>query len=624
MQRSHEPSPPCLREIFPDLLIHADGTNVGVLRQGSAALLVNAGNEGLAAALREAGVERVDRVLFTHHRRELADGLDEVAAAFRPEVGVPEAEEAAFADPDAYWSEPASRWRVLSVRLPYHATHVRAIPPAATFEDGDVIEWGDWTITVLSTPGYTDGSVTYLVRKGDRSAAFTGDLIYGPGMVRDLYCLQRADEKNGHRVGGYHGFMGSMEELVASLEKARCLNADVLVPAHGEVMDRPEDAIRLLIARLRTAYHNYANVSALRWYMPKYFASHSVTAKTLPMQETFPRPPGVRRLLGTVWALVAESRRAILIDPCAEQALDEAQKLMDAGEIEGFDGIWITHYHTDHMAFAEVARTRYDCPVMTDRILADVLENPGAYLLTCMLAKPTKVARPTHDGETWKWENFTLTAHHFPGQTYYHSGLLAVSDAGERYFFSGDSFTPTGIDDYCSWNRNFLGQGVGFEHCVDLVRRLRPDLIFNQHVEFGFRFTEEAWELVLANLRARRRLFVDLLPWDDPNFGTDERWVSAYPYEQSARPGETVDLQVRVLNHSADARAAAVAVDVPDGWGAAPARLEAVCPGKREARLNLAVTVPADAAPGRTVLPIRIVFGGLNLGSFGEAIVEVV
>ena len=38
----------------------------------------------------------------------------------------------------------------------------------------------------------------------------------------------------------------------------------------------------------------------------------------------------------------------------------------------------------------------------------------------------------------------------------YHDGLLVKKDGGESVFFVGDSFTPSGIDDYCLLNRKCM------------------------------------------------------------------------------------------------------------------------------------------------------------------------
>lgn len=601
------------------------GAVTGILRDGDAATLINAPAPGIAQRLRAQGIRRVEKVLMTHHRRDAADGLAEVLEAWSPEVAVPAAERPLFENPSGYWGDPRARWRLLCNHVPYHATHAEPVPVAQAVGEGDALAWRGWRIGVLATPGCTDGSVSYLVRRRDAEGAFafTGDLIWGPGQVRDLYSLQHEVARNGFRVGDYHGFLGAMWTVLESLERVLAATPEALVPAHGVVMTNPAEAAALLRARFEAAYRQYVNISALRWYFPQFFADHRPDAGTLPTQETAPLPPSVRRLNGTTWALVAEDRHAILIDPYCPAAVEAAAQAVASGEIAAYDAIWLTHYHHDHVEGAAAARERFGAPVMTHRLMAEVVEHPDRFLLTCLAPGPTPVAEALEDGHSWRWRNYRLTAYHFPGQTYYHSGLHAVPESGPSLFFAGDTVTPAGIDDYCAWNRNWLGPGLGFERCLRLLRDLRPGLIFNQHVEVGFRFSAEAYDLMLRNLAEREALYRALTPWEHANFGTDEYWVHTYPYEQRAAPGETVAVSVRVWNHAPGQREARVEPVLPAGWQAEPRASGCQCEPGREGSLAFRLRAPDEAAGRRVVIPFRVAFGGVFLGAIRECIVQV-
>ncbi len=607
--------------VVPGIFVDRASCLAGIIVAGDRALVVNPGDPGLGSRLWEAGVRQVEQVLFTHHRRELADGLDELRELGAAEVVVPAAERELFEHPAAYWDNANTRWRLLCGHVPYHVTHVDPIPVARAVAEGDTWEWCGWKITVLATPGYTDGAVSYLVEENGQSVVFCGDLIYAPGMVRDFYCLQHGNEQNGHRVGDYHGFLGSMETILASLRRLP-LQA-VLVPAHGEVIAEPQAAIDLLDERFRAVYRNYGSISALRWYFPAYFAHVQGHGEFLPEQETFPLPPNVIHVSCTTWALVAENRRALLVDVFGPKDLAAATKLVETGQIAGYDGIWITHYHYDHMdTVAEAARV-LDCPVLTDQVMAPVLECPTDWFLTCLSPNAVQVDHPTADGETWRWENYTLTAFHFPGQTLYHSGLFAVPDEGPSLFFAGDAVTPTGIDDYCTWNRNWLGEDVGLAYCLKLLRELDPDMIFNQHVEVGFRFSPEAYEIMLDTLAEREELFAAMLPWEHSNFGTDEYWVHTWPYEQQAVAGDEIRLEVRFFNHAPEMRDAWVAPLLPEGCESEPEVLRLPCRARAESMAVFTIRIAPDQPPGRLVIPFHIEFGGQDLGSFREAVVAV-
>jgi glyoxylase-like metal-dependent hydrolase (beta-lactamase superfamily II) len=115
--------------------------------------------------------------------------------------------------------------------------------------------------------------------------------------------------------------------------------------------------------------------------------------------------------------------------------------MIRTGEINSVDGVWITHYHDDHVDGIGRLVQRFGCPVMTDKNMAEIIEHPDRFFLPCISHASVNVKKKTEHGEKWRWREFDLTAYHFPGQTYYHSGLLAEG-RGKRIFFAGDSFSP--------------------------------------------------------------------------------------------------------------------------------------------------------------------------------------
>jgi hypothetical protein len=331
--------------------------------------------------------------------------------------------------------------------------------------------------------------------------------------------------------------------------------------------------------------------------------------------------------------------------------VDEIKKLIEAGEVRAVEGLWVTHYHDDHVDAIPDFQKAFDCPCITDQHVAEVITDPLAWRLPCISPSVARVDRPTRDGDSWTWHEFRLTAYHLPGQTYYHSGLF-VEGQGLRMLFVGDSFTMAGIDDYCAQNRCWLGPGVGFDRCIELVEKLRPTHLFNCHVDLAFDFTPEECRFMRANLAERVALFGRLFPWDHPNYGMDEPWVRCHPYEQRANPGGKVKLSVVVTNHSAQSRKAACRAVLPRSWHRHPAGastggtgvspvLDASTgkmpvppgvttgwssvdiPAKREALIGLSLQVPTDARPGRYVVPVDLKYDGRVLPQFTEAIVVV-
>ena len=213
-----------------------------------------------------------------------------------------------------------------------------------------------------------------------------------------------------------------------------------------------------------------------------------------------------------------------------------------------------------------------------------------------------------------------MTAYHFPGQTYYHGGLL-VEGRGVRMFFGGDSFTMAGIDDYCSGNRNLLGEDVGYEKCLRLIQELKPTHIFNCHVDPAFDFTDAEIACMLDTLAEREKCYTALFPWDHANYGMDEHWVRCYPYEQEVAPGETAQLRVEITNHSYEPRTATAHPILPASWDMEIAPAETTIPPRTDGYIGFSIPIPQHyEALGRIVIPIDFTYNARPLGQFREAI----
>jgi glyoxylase-like metal-dependent hydrolase (beta-lactamase superfamily II) len=568
--------------------------------------------------LGELGIDHVDAVTFTHHHRDQASGVHALAKA-GTRICVPAAEVDWFANAEAYWDDPAQRWHLYDFH-PHNLMLAQSIPVHEVYNEGDTFEWGGATITVLSTPGHTEGSVSYQVdvrgQKGVERYLFCGDVIYDEGQIWELYSLQK-----GWETRDYHGFLGDRERLFEGLSKIKAANASALIPSHGTIVTAPGRAIDVLRERLTACYEQYVAISALRHYFPEMFVPFEGHNDAMPIRAGEPYPAFVHHI-GTTWIVSSQDGAAFVVDCGAEHVVQEIQEMQARGALGHVEWLWITHYHDDHVDALPKFRETFGCPVVTDESVARVVEQPLAWRLPCISPVQVKVDRRTGHGESWPWHEYTITAYPFPGQTLYHGGLL-VEGRGVRIFFAGDSFTMAGIDDYCAGNRNYLGEGVGFDACVALLQELEPDVILNCHVDAGFSFTDEEYRFMRANLAQRECLYRELFPWDDPNYGMDEHWVRCHPYEQRALPGDEVRLDVVFTNHSGAEREAVCRPVLPAQWQMQVGTKKAVVAPKAEGRIGFVFSLPGDVCPGRWIVPVDVTYGGRRLGPFREAIVVV-
>ncbi|NLE45880.1 MAG: MBL fold metallo-hydrolase [Chloroflexi bacterium] len=618
-------------QLSPHLFTLPGAVNCGVLVANGKCLLLDCCDNITPDRLRAFGIDTVEMILCTQHRRPNVAGAYPFVNA-GAQLVVPLAERHLFENVESYWCDPANRWHIYH-HQPGMQVLPRSLAVSSAVEQGETLNWRGFSIEVMETPGATDGSVSYLVRDGEALIAFTGDVLYGPGRLWDIYSLQ----KGRGTVRDYHGFMGNRRKLIQSLLKVGSCGADLLVPSHGSTIASPYAAAGLLVARLDAIWRNYAAISALNFYFPNLLRDTARDAWRMRAVRTHDLPGFVRRLPGTTsFAIVSRSGEALLIDCGSETVVETLQAWLLDGSIRAVEGCWITHYHDDHVDALPILHQVFGCPIMTDEHLGEIIEHPSRFFLPCISPSHVRLARVTHHRESWRWREFTLTAFHLPGQTLYHSGLL-VEGHGIKAFLAGDSAAPTGLDDYCAGNRNFLGVGRGYQRCIDIWRHVEPDCILNQHQEYAFAFNNDVLDYMDLMLRERERLLANVLPWDHPNFGTDEHWVRTYPYQQQTQAGGSIWVEVQFTNHGDTAACASVEPVLPTGWtwnrsdSLTTIDVPALTDGQTESfctapdgAVRVCITIPPEATPGRHVVPFRVTWNDRYLGQFRHTLIDVV
>lgn len=569
-----------------------------------------------------------ERVLFTHHRRD-AIWAGRRLAERGAMVVVPEKEKDKFTDVKSFWdSFPEKRFH--DYVQPTTKVSVEPWHVSETVSEGSVLQWRGLRIRVLETPGYTRGAVTYVTEVDGRRVAFTGDLIYGDGQILDLYSLQ--DSIPEVRALGYHGFMARAAPLIRSLERVAQERPDLLVPTRGPLIENSQQAIERLIRRLRAVYRNYLSVCDLRWFVPERMQilanrmlGEGAEVSYMPAAETVSELPTWLRVIENSRLLVSDSGSAFLID-CGgadDRVIKGIKTLHQSSQISSIDGIYITHYHDDHTGQAQAAAQAFGCPVYTCKEIGDILRNPRSYRMPAQHHEPIHNLVPLQEGETLKWKEFNLTSFFFPGQTLYHGALKVTRVSGERVWFIGDSFTPTGFGDHCPQNRNFLREGAGFMYCLDRLAEEPGCLLVNQHVKQMFRFSPDQIAHLKKTYRQRLELLRELFPWDDPNFGLDEGWARCYPYEVRVRHGQSAEIAVRLLNHSAQSRIFSIQFHPPIGWRVMRNKRSIRLRPREEGDLIIGMIPTAHVRTGTHILTADVMMDGFSFPRWVEGIIKV-
>ena len=571
-------------------------------------------------------IKKAEMVLFTHFRRDVVwagRNLVEKGAL----AVVPNDEKVYFTRGDSIWKDFAlTRFHNYSCQT----TKIGFLPLEVSrfVKGGETLKWQGIDFKVLKTPGYTRGAVSYIADIDNQRFAFVGDLIYGDGKIFDLYSFQDSIGK----ILGYHGYAARVEKLISSLRLIAEQKPDIIIPSRGPVITNPDTAVQKLIHQVRLIYDNYLSVSAYRWYYPERMntLSNKVLGPTAHVN-VMPFAPVIEenqltwyKHISNTNLVFAEDSSAFLIDCGTERAFTELIKMKQTGRLKSLDGIIITHYHDDHTELINDVVKEFGCPVYATEELKDILENPSAFNMPCMTSKSIPNLNIMQSGQKMSWKEFTLTFHFFPGQTLYHDAVLFEKNNGEAIFFIGDSFTPSGIDDYCLLNRNLLHKESGYLYCLDIINKLPENMLLaNQHVKPLFAYSSKQLDHLTNSLLERNALLKDLFPFDDPSYGVDEQWFSVYPYGQETRPGETIELTVKIFNHSDKPKTFTIVPEAQKGFIVEPENTSLIIEPLTEGEIVFKLSVSKEALPGVYLQLFNVKFDNWDLREWGEAIIEV-
>lgn len=582
-----------LKRLSENLFVYEDCTNVYIVRQGSRAALVNFGTGDVLKPLAEIGVDRVERVLVTHHHRDQVQGLAEPATGDFT-VTVPAAEARFFENVEAFWQDAKiyinydhdSSWNTLR----------RSVKVSERVRGGDTVNWNGMEFRVVETAGATQGAVSYSAAIDGRRVVFTGDLIAGNGKVNNWHDMH----------WGYYGFTRGMDASDKSFERVRGERPAWLLPSHGGPIRDPEAAMR-----------ENSRVYALLRTM-------------LPPNSTGRKDPATRRILphlyyvgSTTYAIVSDNGKAFIYDYgyLDSQVIRKLQKELG---IRHFT-VSFSHYHDDHLIRVyELMRTGAGPEIWSHQCLADVLQHPTRYRLPCLIPFPIAVDRVIGEGERIEWEGYTLEFFHMPGQTEYHQGMAATID-GKKVMFTGDN-TWKKADEGRIRNGPLVPQNQyfldgGFITCARQMLRHLPDIVCPAHTE-EYSPSKEDLEQFLGWAREVREVMTGLIAQPDPNFGMDTRWCHFYPVRHIGVGEGEFKVGLVVRNHLFRKGAVRVELKLPEGIVCRdPVRTLALQP-KTQMAAEFVLRRTAGSGRRRAVITADVTFNRRRLGEVAEMVVE--
>jgi glyoxylase-like metal-dependent hydrolase (beta-lactamase superfamily II) len=587
-----------------------DTCNVYVLRSGRDAVLIDIGSGAVFDHLAELEVDRVTDVLLTHHHRDGVQGLAR-AAATGARIWAPPLETDLIAGIDRHWASRQidNHYDLRQDRF----SLLERVAVTGTVDEYRSRRHGDYDVYTLPTPGHTLGSVTYLVDAGGRRIAFTGDLLYGDGKVWSLAATQWT----------YSGVEGQGATILSCLMLGD-RSPDVLLPAHGEPMHDPQQALKLTRTRLQ-------ELLDLRLEKP-WDVEGWIRRPWQPLSPHFLRN---RASFAHCYALLSESGAALLVDfgydlsvvawgysdrASRRPLLESIDVLRREFGVERIEAVVTTHFHDDHVAGLNLLRAVEGTEVWSPENVAPILEDPLAYDLPCLWFEPVSVDRRIAFGAPITWHEYEITTYPLPGHTLYAAAIGFEVD-GKRVLATGDQQAVAPDRDIPNYQYRNRFRFDDFVASAKLYRSLRPNLIVGGHWP-PREVTDGYLDRLLADGKRIAELHRELLPLDDVDFGAEGFGARIEPYRSSVRAGDVVELGVTVRNPFDRPDEASVRLVVPEGWSVSPEAQDVPVPTLGQATVRFRVSTGATPVR-RARVAADLTVGGTPFGQQAEALVDV-
>jgi glyoxylase-like metal-dependent hydrolase (beta-lactamase superfamily II) len=606
-----------LKKISENLFYLEDTCNVYLIRDGNLGLLIDFGSGKILDYLPQLGITQIDWILHTHHHRDQCQG-DYKAAERSIPIAVPAHEQHLFADAENFWRNRRV-FHLYYVRNDFN-TITENIPVANVLHDYGTVRWNKRDIFILPTPGHTLGSITLIVEVDGKKVAFSGDLMYSPGKLINLWDTQV-------NYGGAEGVdLGAF-----SLAQLREQKPALVCPSHGEPLPDPDAGIQQTIDRLTDYYRfqtgNAPSLNSRGYAVSPHLIAHHLTTSSF-------------------YAILSNSGKAMFIDYGSasgthffnfERATATTDRirfvehnindLQSRFGMKAIDIAMPSHMHDDHMnGFPHLIRN-YNTQVWCYENMVDIFENPRGHNLGCILGEPFKVSRSFRNGERFKWEEYDFEITHSPGHTEYQMALF-VSIDGAKVAFTGDALfsNPDSSQSILRHNLIFRNHVESDSH-LKSIRNLiehEPNLLAPGH---GKPFLVNRDDLIVTEekLKKQTQFFHEIIADPEANFGLDPSWCSIYPYQMMVRAGELTRAEVRVQNYRTAPLKMEVGLIAPGEWRIEPDVLRFDAPSRAKIRREFTVEIPKNWRPvgSRFAIAADVMCDGKYLGQITEAVVDV-
>ena len=613
-----------LKKITDHVFCHTDSCNVYLIKDGDAAFLIDFGRGEILHDAEKMGNLRIQALLHTHHHREQCQGDMRAVQAGIP-VCVPKQEALLFENVQEYWNDLyAKTWDCNGA--PYVRPLLESILVAQTLSEGDTLALGSTTVRVLETPGHSPGGISFLAEIDGMRIGFVGDLLMDEGKLVNLYDSEWD-----------YGYGAGLKTLVNSCRKLARWHPDILLPSHGRPILNAENQCLDFAEKLEQFVDRYY----LRDYGPEDEVVNPASTAPSVIPEADEVSPHIIRWKensGNMYIILGKNHTALLVDAGIihyedsrkdrEALLSRSmQKLMDYYRIEKIEAVVLSHYHGDHLDILYYLQEKYHVKLWCYENMAEVVEHPERFNLTCLLpwyGIPGKftVDRILHEEECLEWGGYCFHIFHLPGQTWHAMGMETNID-GARSVFSGDNLfysrDRSGHDAFVMRNRAVPEEG--FIKCAETLKKLDPDRLLCGHsilidkpgpqIERFFR-----WSYYF------RDQLKGFSPYEQYEYLIDPYWAELYPYRSLICKERRITKTLKIRNYSDTDLTVSGSLCCPEGWTAAPERFQVAIMPRQTAYIEFIIEIPDNAVPGRYPVAADIQTGNMDFGQIFDSLIE--
>jgi glyoxylase-like metal-dependent hydrolase (beta-lactamase superfamily II) len=601
--RGTDQSKPVWVQVAPGILRSSTLPAGHALVDGDTALLVDAPLGPVS--LKAHGITKIDAVLLTHHHR---DSCAAVGEFLRAGVKVRAAKES------AKWLSPEGVRKYWEESLPLRSSNTAYLVAPEGFAgiaydlaDGTTLSWHGWTIRAVAAPGHSHDHLAFAARKGPagRLLIFCGDAFASPGKLWTPYTTDWD-----------HWTDAGLTPAAKSLRRLADLQPDVLLPAHGLILDRDAaDALR----RTAKAVEEVAFLKSYERYTKKRLGnapSYRFLAKeqagsngSLPWSHVSEH----LYYTGNTWVLVSKEDEAFLVvDPWGKRSAEQIAKLKRDRKLGKLEVVMFSHAHYDHYDGVYDLPDRDSFQIwMLDQAATPVAQ-PFLLRAPFLDPRPVRIDRRPHEGEVLTWREYRFRFHHLPGQTIYTMGVETTID-GKRCLFTADNWFHqdlySGTGGWMGLNRSCP---LGYAQSAHRVRQLAPEWVLAEHGG-AFEYNAEDFRRREEWGRVSARAADAICPSGNHLYDWDPQAVHVEPLVQKARPGAI--LKGTLVASNVLPRKQVLTIILEGRGLTADQTWKLEVPAGQTVRRSFTLRLSDRLPPGRHVLTLRVTSGDCQAGA---------